>query len=158
LIPLGGHALRQMQAAHQQGDVVEVSASKPRSRSTHNWYFAMIQNAWQNLPEWLQHEDWAKSAEHLRAYALIATGQCTTHTLLMEDNRQAAACALLLRAKAPMAVTVAEGNVVVHHEPISQSERSMSGIEFKLSAEKVIGWICAEVLDCEPAQLMEASA
>jgi hypothetical protein len=57
-----------------RGEIITVEEVKERSAKSHRHYFAVINEAWQNLPEDLADE--FPNAEALRKRALIKNGLC----------------------------------------------------------------------------------
>lgn len=110
-----------------------------RSRALHNFYFAAIAEGWNNLPETIA--DNFPTAEHLRAYALVATDQCTLATYECVDDKTARRLAINLRADAPFSGIKLRGEVVEVRRPISQSAKAMGKDEFEESCRKVLEFI-----------------
>jgi len=137
------------------GEHYRLEAVLERSAASHGHMFALINEAWKNLPERLVGE--FPSAKHLRKRALIETGQYKETRLDVGSQEAAERVAATLRAKDEFAWIVVRGPLVVMREADSQSERSMNGPAFQESKDKVLTWL-AGLLGVEPDQLHRAKA
>ncbi len=150
LIPLR-HSL-----ALEEGEVVGITVERQRSDATHRHYFAAIREGWENLPESLQGEPYAKSPEHLRKYALIMTDQCHVQEVVLSGAGEAQAVARAVRTVADeYALIVASGNVLRIYQAATQSKAAMGAAKFKASKDAVLDWIGA-LLDVSREQLEAA--
>jgi hypothetical protein len=131
-----------------------LSDEKPRSRQTHNHYFAAINDAWENLPEKISGE--FPSPEHLRKYAMIRTGHCITHKMLAANNKAAIEAATFIMELDEFALCEVAGNVVTVYRAQSQSFRAMGKDVFKKSKEDVLGFL-SQLIGADVAQKEKAA-
>jgi hypothetical protein len=109
---------------------------EPRSMKSHEHFFAIVDDAWANLPEVLSQE--FPSPEHLRKWALIKAGYCTTVKVACATNQDAIKLVNQAAAMDTFAVCELVGNVVTIARAESQSVRAMCGERFQKSKEKVL--------------------
>lgn len=132
-----------------QGELVTVIIERGRSLNSHRHQFAFVREAWQNLPEALQHAPWAETPETMRKHALIATGFHQSYTLDCGANATAQRIkAQLVRAEAKAegyAIGQVRGPVLTIWTPESQSMRSMGGKRFQESKTAILDWMAAQI-------------
>lgn len=145
LIPDGNWATALVHDRLGQGEVVQVELDPDRSRATHNHYFAIIQRAWETLPEGAKDAPFARDAETLRKHALIATGWRDTDMIAVgteqRADRVAGFAARMAQRLHGYAITSVEGAVVYVHTPRSQSQKAMGRAAFQQSKQDVIDWL-----------------
>ena len=120
-----------------------------RSQQTHNHYFAAIHDAWQNLPEAISGE--FPSPQHLRAYALIRTGYCTTTKIVCRTNRDAIDAIRFVTDLDEFALGDISDNVATIYRPQSQSFKAMGRDMFRKSKEDVLGFL-SQLIGADVAQ------
>jgi len=129
---------------------------KQRSTKTHNHEFAVLHEAWANLPERYADEAWAQSPEHLRKYALIRSGFCDSQTYACGSHAEAMRWAANLRPLDEFSLVVVRGPVVIRYTAKSQSRKAMDAVEFQASKTAVLEFI-SSLLDVAPAELAKAT-
>ncbi len=134
--PLGiGMAKR---AADQWGDgeIVVLVPYQERSLSSHNHYFAAIQDAWDTLPEKYDGR-WA-DIEAFRKWLLIKAGYYDQESIVVHSRAEALRVAAFVRKRDPYSVvTVNEATVTVFVAK-SQSMKAMGKKDFQDSKEKTL--------------------
>ncbi len=132
------------------GEQYRMEVSEPRSRRSHNFYFAAVDDAWANLPEELAPR--FPSPDHLRKWALVHTGFCTCVELAFDSEKSAQVGASAFREADPYAVMVVKKSTLQVFRPKSQDLKSMNKAEFQASKDAVLGK-CAELLGATAAEL-----
>lgn len=140
------------------GEIVALVAWEERSTASHNHLFAVVHEAWQNLPARYSLMPWAQSSEALRKHALIATGHCDVEAFVCMFQTEAHRLAGVLRRHGPdYAVVMVDGKTVTRLTAKSMSRKSMDREAFQKAKDDVLGFI-ADLLDVEAAQLERAAA
>lgn len=123
---------------------------KGRSEASHRHYFALVHEAWLNLPE----DQAARfpTDDQLRKYALIRAGYRDETTIVCANNIEAMKVATFAGASSDFCIVQVDGPVVTINRPKSQSARAMGKEEFQASKDAVLG-ILAEMIGVEPAAL-----
>lgn len=152
-----GEALRPIRrfekAANEQfvvGEQYHMDVVNERSRETHSHYFAVVANAWANLPE--EWGDRFANSEHLRKWCLIRAGLRTERSIACGSHADALRVAAFAREIDEYAVVVVSGNLVTQYAAKSQSLQTMSRNEFQESKEKVFD-VLAKMLGTSPTEL-----
>lgn len=120
-------------------------ADKQRSRASHAHQFAEIRDLWQNIPESLADAPFAKSADHFRKHALIATGYCDTEVI--DCQTHAIACqvapvvASIARKAHGYAIVTVKGSLITCNTPHSQSFDDMGGPQFYECKDRILHWM-----------------
>ena len=114
-----------------------------RSTSTHNHYWAALTEAHRNLPEHLAAE--FPTVEKLRAFALIRTGFCNSHSIVVSSNERAEDIAAFMRPMDEFAVVDVQGSVITVYTAKSQSYRAMDRKEFQASKDAVLDLVAGMV-------------
>lgn len=138
------------------GEKYIICEYKDRSGASHRHYFAMLREYWQNLHEDFQNAPWAKTPEHLRAYALIKTGWCKTNTAVF-DNEMDAQKSLQIASWVAGTftstftlsyVTLTDDGtyILTSAAPLSQSYRAMGKDKFQKSKDDVLNW-CQDLIE-----------
>lgn len=101
------------------GQKYPLEVVQPRNMAAHRGYFAALNEAWLNLNE----EDAArfKTAEHLRAWALVQTGFCKETDYPCDSVDEAMFVAKIIRARSGYAIIGRKGTVVKVFDPESQA-------------------------------------
>lgn len=137
-----------------QGEIITVEEVQERSAKSHRHYFAVINEAWQNLPEGLADE--FPNAESLRKRALIKTGYATLTELLCANNAEAVKACAAFTAADPYSFCEISGRAVRIWRAESQSVKAMGGKKFAESKERVFNWI-SKLIGADIAQNKEAA-
>lgn len=151
MAPANKHQARLAAEQYGAGELVTL-ADDARSTASHRHEFAWLREAFKSLPEQYALEPWAQSPEHLRKYALIRTGFCTTDTLAAGNNAAALRMAAFIRAREEYAVTTVQGSTVHVFTAESQSTRAMGKDRFQQSKTAIMEFI-ADLIGCTPDQL-----
>ncbi len=122
-----------------QGEVITVEEVQDRSPKSHAHYFAVIAEAWQNLPENLA--DDYPNPETLRKRALIRTGFCSMTEVLCASNAEATKAAAAFSAADPYCLCEIADRALRIWRADSQSVKAMGAKRFAESKEKVFHWI-----------------
>lgn len=140
------------------GEVVALAPWEERSTASHNHLFAVIHEAWQNLPHRYALMPWAQSSEALRKHALISTGHCDAEVFVCMFKTEAERLAAALRrgGEEYSVITVNE-KTVTRLTAKSMSRKSMDRATFQKAKDDVLGFI-SDLLDVQPAQLQQARA
>lgn len=136
------------------GEKYTLVEEKQRSNVTHNHEFAVLEQAWANLPEQYATEAWAQSPEHLRKYALIKTGFFDSTTFACGSKAEAARWAANLRPMDEYSIVVVSGSTVVRYLAKSQSRKAMDAKEFQRSKQAILEYVSG-LLDVEPEALSD---
>ena len=132
------------------GEVYHLEEHQERSAKSHRHYFAMIKEAWENLPE--TEVRWP-TPEHLRKWALIKAGYYDEKTVVCATKAEALRWTpVLVQASGEYAVVVPRGPVVTIYTAKSQSVKVMGSKAFQESKDKVLQ-IVSDLIAVTPAQL-----
>lgn len=137
----------QCDAALVVGEMLRWQTAHERSAASHAHYFAVIADAWANLPENLVDE--FPSPEHLRKYALIKAGFCNVRKIV-DDGRPHT-----LHMDTYAIVEIANGVTTIYTAQ-SQSVKAMGKAEFQKSKDAVLSEI-GKLIGADPAELGKAA-
>jgi hypothetical protein len=126
-----------------------------RSGSSHNHYFAALNEAWSNLPDDLAER--FPTSEHLRKFALIKTGYADQHTLACSSKAEALRIAAFLKPVDEFSVIVVRDATVTRYTARSQSNRAMGAKDFQLSKAAVLDFV-ATLIGTSTRELEQAGA
>jgi hypothetical protein len=133
------------------GENYRLEIVKERSATSHNHFFACIEEAWRNLPE-IYADRWP-SAEHLRKWALVRAGFREETTFLASSHAEAVRVGALMRSIDEYAVVTVDGRMVIRAVAKSQSMAAMPGKnEFQDSKDKVLD-VIARLVGVDPKEL-----
>lgn len=118
------------------GEVYRLEAHKERSVREHNFYFASIASAWQNLPE-DQAERWP-TAEHLRKWCLIKAGFCDERSIVCASAAEAQRIGAFVKPMDTYALVTVSGACVRVYTAQSQSRKAMGAKDFQASKQAVL--------------------
>lgn len=133
--PLRGFQKR-ADAAFVVGEVYRLEPVEERSAASHRFYFASVNEAWQNLPERLAIEH--PTAEHLRKWALCKTGFANERQMVASSKAEALRLAAFIKPMDEFAVVEVRDAVVRVWTARSQSIRAMGKADFELSKRAVL--------------------
>lgn len=125
------------------GAIHHLVQEEPRSGSSHGHYFAVLTEAWRNLPEALAEQ--FPSVEHLRKYALIEAGFCNVSSMPCAGEAGAQRVADFIRPLADYATVTAHKNIITVRTAKSQSYRAMGKADFQRSKEAVLEIVSAMI-------------
>jgi phage gp36-like protein len=135
-VPANAHWLLTADKHFAVGEVYPLEVHEARSDPSHRHLFAVINEAWQNLPE-AQARRFA-SAEHLRKWALIRAGYYDERSIVCADEDEAQRIAAFVRPLDDYAIVVVRGCVVAVYTAKSQSARAMGRQDFQRSKDAVL--------------------
>lgn len=138
-----------------QGEIITVEEVQERSQKSHHHLFAIIREAWQNLPEDLA--DNYPNPETLRKRALIRTGFCTMAEVLCASNADATKAAAAFSAADPYCLCEISDRALRIWRAESQSRKAMGGKRFAESKEKVLHWI-SNLIGADVTELRKEAA
>lgn len=119
------------------GENYELVEHHGRSHKSHAHFFAVIHDAWQNLPEEMAER--FPTEEHLRKYALIKAGYADTNTLVCSSKAEALRVAAFMRPTDEFAVITVKDSTVTRYVAQSQSTRAMGAKVFQESKDATLG-------------------
>ncbi len=122
-----------------------------RSAISHAHYFAVLGNAWANLPEDLAAD--FPTAEHLRKWALIKAGYIAgTHTTVCRSGAEARRWAMFSKQVDKYAIAVVQDRIVTVHQAASQSLEAMGKVKFQKSKDAVFN-VVSQLLGVDVTEL-----
>lgn len=132
------------------GEIVTMLEHEERSSASHRHMFAIIREAWLNLPGHLVL--FYPTPEALRKRCLIRAGYYNERSLVCASKAEARRVAAFLRPMDDMAVISISGKVVLELTAKSQSERAMGRAVFQQSKEAVLEAL-GELIGVDPTTL-----
>lgn len=152
MVPASSFHARNADREYVVGERYVLVEEKQRSIKTHNHEFAVLHEAWANLPERYADEAWAQSAEHLRRYALIKTGFSDSQTFTCGSYAEAERWAANIRPLDEYSIVVVRGSTVVRYTAKSQSKKAMGAEEFQRSKNAVLEFVSG-LIEVAPEEL-----
>lgn len=147
--------VRMAAAEYGQGEVVPLIRQEPRSQRSHDHYFAVVHEAWLNLPEALSQR--FPTEDRLRKYALCKAGYCDVETFVASSRAEAVRLSSFLTAGARDGVQIVlNGASITRLTPHSQSLKAMGKRVFQESKDKVLA-VLADMIGVEPEALGRAA-
>lgn len=143
LRPYSPYWARRAAAIFGHGESLQILAHQARSIVSHNHYFAVVQEAWQNLPPLMA--DRFLTAEHLRKYALIQCGYCNSQSMPCANKAQAEKIAGFIRPIDEFSVVTIRGSIVEVFTAKSQAMNAMDKKTFRESKDKVLDYIAGMI-------------
>jgi Tfp pilus assembly protein PilZ len=104
------------------GEVLRWELVNDRSEKSHDHFFALVHDAWLNLPE--QYAIEFPNDTALRKFALIKTGYCKTHKMVTINNAEAIKQAAFMQSLEEYSICEVTGNVVTVWTADSQKYRA----------------------------------
>lgn len=132
------------------GEVYRLAVQEHRSQSSHNHFFAAVQEAWMNLPE--DQAERFPTADHLRKYALIRAGCRDERSIVCASKAEAQRIAAFIKPMDEYAVVTVSEAVVRVFTAQSQSTAAMGKKAFQESKSKVLD-VLAEMIGVQPETL-----
>lgn len=139
------------------GETYQMVEHHDRSGVSHRHFFASVNEAWKNLPEMYSGFPFAESAEHLRAYALIRTGWCDTHTITCTSKAEAMRLAAFIRPIDAFSLVDVKESTVTRYTAKSQSMRAMGKDDFQRSKQDVLDFL-DDLIGTEKGQIEKERA
>jgi hypothetical protein len=141
---------RAADAQYVIGERYMLDVREERSLRSHQHYFAVVREAWMNLPEHLAEK--IPTPEHLRKFALIKAGLRDEETIVTSSDEEARKFAAFFRRRQDYSVVVIDGPTVTLYTAKSQSMRSMDKERFQASKDAVLG-VLASLVGIEAGDL-----
>lgn len=117
------------------GETYTLVTQEDRSGNSHRRFFAIVNEAWKNLPEDLAER--LPTPDHLRRYALIKAGFADQRQIVASSRAEALRLAAFVRPMDEYAVVSVDGLVVTVWTAHSQNMRAMGKERFKASVDGV---------------------
>lgn len=136
------------------GEVHGWQMAEHRSKSSHDHFFAVINEAWKNIPEDMA--DDFPSPEHLRKWALIKAGFCSETRVVCANNGEAMTLATKAKAMDKYSVVSIDGKAVTIWTADSQRRDAMGRQAFQEAKERALH-IISNLLGIDAATLKEAA-
>lgn len=121
------------------GEVYALAPHEDRSGASHRHYFAALHTAWANLPE--EQAQRFPTSEHLRKFALVATGFADHRSIVCGSRAEALRVAGFIQPMDTFAVVSVTAAVVNVWTAQSQSMRAMGNERFKASKQAVLDYV-----------------
>jgi len=137
-------------AAFVVGEVYRMESIEERSLVSHRHYFAVLHEAWMNLPD-AESVKYA-TAEHLRKHCLIMTGYREERKLVASSQVEARKIAAFIRPRDEYAIVSVSGNTVIEWTAKSQSMKAMGKAQFQKSKDDVLTY-AADLIGISPDEL-----
>jgi hypothetical protein len=107
-----------------------------RSKSSHDHFFACVNEAWKNLPEDMA--DDFPSPEHLRKWSLIKAGFCSETRIVCANNSEAMTLATKAKSMDKYAVVAIDDKAVTIWTADSQRRDAMGRQAFQEAKERAL--------------------
>jgi hypothetical protein len=153
----GGGMLRCLHPNRLQLEVGEVHGwqmAEHRSKASHDHFFAVVNEAWKNLPEDMAGD--FPSPEHLRKWALIKAGFCSETRIVCANNTEAMTLATKAKAMDKFSLVAIDGKLVTIWTADSQRRDAMGRQEFQEAKERALH-IISELIGTDAATLRSAA-
>lgn len=118
------------------GETYRMAEHHERSQASHNHYFAAVNEAWKNLPDYLLAE--YPTAEHLRKKILIQCGYADERSIVLASKQEAQKVAAFVKPADDYSIVVVRDDVVRVYSAKSQSLKAMGKADFALSKQAVL--------------------
>ncbi len=151
-IPLASHK-RYVRDTYGDGEIVTFTVLEERSQASHGHFFALINQAWQNLPE--EYADRFPSADHLRRWALIKSGWREERTTVCASVEEAERTAAFVKPIDDYAIVVRHECVVIVWTAKSQSMTAMGKADFQQSKDDCLR-VLSELIGTDVSNLHHA--
>ena len=136
------------------GEVHGWQMAEHRSKASHDHFFAIINEAWRNLPEDMA--DDFPSPEHLRKWALIKSGFCSETRIACANNNEAMTLATKAKAMDKYSIVAIDGKAVTIWTADSQRRDAMGRQAFQEAKERALH-IISNLLGTDIKILKEAA-
>lgn len=136
------------------GEVHGWQMAEHRSKSSHDHFFACVNEAWKSLPEDMA--DDFPSPEHLRKWSLIKAGFCSETRVVCANNGEAMTLATKAKAMDRFSVVAIDGKAVTIWTADSQRRDAMGRQAFQEAKERALH-IISELIGTDAAALKEAA-
>lgn len=136
LRPSNSFAKAKAEQEFEHGQRYAMEERRDRNMTSHDHYFACVNEVWKNLPLDLVEE--FPTPEALRKKALIACGYRDERSFVCSSRAEADRLARWLRPADDFAVISIQGSTVIELTAKSQSQRAMGAQTFYASKEAVL--------------------
>jgi hypothetical protein len=140
-------------ATLESNQICWIEIHHERSAAAHRYYFAAINQAWENMTENMTEK--FPTPDHLRRFALIKTGWAEERNFACSSKAEALRLAAFLRPLDDFAIVVPQDRLVTVWTAKSQSYRGMTRAQFQTSVNDVLAYL-EKLLGVAPGQLAEA--
>lgn len=137
-----------------EGETLKWEIAQERSGASHRHYFALIEEAWANLPEGMA-EDFP-NPDSLRKWALIKAGFCNMVKIVCANNLEAVLASNAMRMADGYRICTVSENVVTMYWAQSQRKKAMGAEAFQKSKEATLQ-IISELLEIDVTELGKAA-
>jgi len=137
--PLGERMAKLCDEQFVIGERYRLVEYEERPRASHNQYFALIAETWNNLPETLAER--FPTPEHLRKYALIKCGFYDGRSIVVKSNAQARDIARFVAPCDEFSIVTASEATVTIYTAKSQSMKAMGKADFAKSKQAVLDYV-----------------
>lgn len=127
------HCLRPKSLMVQPGEICGWQIVEHRSPESHRHFFALVHEAWVNLPERLA-DDFPNS-ESLRKWALIKAGYCSETRIVCANNDEALRLVATAKSMDQYALVAVNDKVVTIWRANSQAKTAQGRAEFQSAKE-----------------------
>lgn len=146
--------LRQKQITASIGQVDGWQLAEYRSPESHRHFFACVNEAWKNLPEDIA--DDFPSPEHLRKWALIKAGFCTSTRIVCANNSEALTLTTKAKSMDRFSLVDIDGKIVTIWTADSQRKDAMGRAAFQEAKDRALH-IISELIGTDVATLKEVA-
>lgn len=153
--PAGSYWAKQADKHYVIGARYALVEHQERSQKSHAHYFAMVHDAWANLPEHLAEQ--YPTSERLRKHCLIKAGFADSQTFVCSSKAEAQRMAAFIRPIDEFSIISVKEATVTRWTAKSQSMKAMGKDEFQRSKDAVLQ-ILSDMIGVAPAELKKAAA
>ena len=143
LTPVSQRWAKEADRQYVIGEVYRIEAVEDRSMRSHSHFFAVINEAWMNLPE--DKAEAFPTPDHLRRYALIKANYCDTRTIACSSRAEAHKVAAFIKPMDTFALVVPFDDTVTVWTAKSQSLKAMGRKDFQKSKTAVLDIISSMI-------------
>jgi len=136
------------------GETLKWEVIHERSGASHRHFFALVNEAFENLPETIAAE--LPNPDALRKHCLIKAGFCDVAKIVCANDLEAILASNTLAKMDGYRICTASGNVVTVYTARSQSVKAMGKAEFQKSKDAVLSEI-GKLIGADPAELGKAA-
>lgn len=138
----------------QAGENYQLVVHEERSSASHRHFFAVVNEAWLNLPDDLALE--FPSSEHLRKWSLVQAGFAHERSIACASKQEARKIAAFIRPMDEYAVIAVRDSTIKVFTALSQSVRAMGKKDFQASKDAVLE-VLANLIGVTPKELQAQS-
>lgn len=153
--PAGSHWAKQADKHFVIGERYALIEHQERSQKSHAHYFAMVNDAWQSLPEHLAEQ--YPTSERLRKHCLIKAGYADSQTFVCASKAEAQRMAAFIRPIDEFSIVSVKEATVTRWTAKSQSVKAMGREDFQRSKDAVLQ-VLSDMIGTTPSELQKAKA